>query len=162
MASTSLSRVRVALALRRSAALSTSSKALSTSPLPSPPPPSSPLRVFNSLTRRVEPLAPSSAALPDALAWYACGPTVYAAAHAGHARCYVTLDVLRRLSAALTGRAVLLALNVTDVDDKILARAAERGEAPLELARRCEEEFFEDMRALRVAPVLVYRTGRAF
>jgi cysteinyl-tRNA synthetase len=110
------------------------------------------LRVYDSLTRRVAPLAPSSHLLPGALTWYACGPTVYAPAHAGHARCYVTLDVLRRLAQALTGRAVLLALNVTDVDDKIIARAAERGEAPLALARRCERGFFADMRALRVAP----------
>ena len=65
-------------------------RALSASAHPDRPPPN----VRNALTRRLEPLAPGASGV---LGWYQCGPTVYAAAHVGHAATYVTFDVLRRV-----------------------------------------------------------------
>lgn len=103
------------------------------------------MRLYNSLRRTVE-------VLPEGLqTWYACGPTVYDHCHLGHARTYVCHDVLRRAMGRLRpSRRVVYAMGVTDVDDKILARAREVKEDPLILARRYEASFFEDLRALNV------------
>lgn len=78
--------------------------------------------VHNSLTGVEEALVTGSAPLT----WYNCGPTVYDAAHLGHARTYVTLDVLRRVVERYCMVPVVTAMGVTDVDDKIIARAAEQ------------------------------------
>jgi len=86
------------------------------------------------------------------IAWYTCGPTTYAPAHLGHARTYVCLDIVRRIlehTLSLSGKpAPLFFMNITDVDDKILAAAKEAGESPLALARRYEHEFWQEMDAL--------------
>lgn len=83
------------------------------------------------------------------LAWYTCGPTTYAPAHLGHARTYVCLDIIRRIlehSMSQSDKpAPLFVMNITDVDDKILAAAKETGEAPIALARRYEEDFWHDL-----------------
>ena len=117
------------------------------------------LQLFNSLTQRVEPLQLFSgddvaSTTRKGLAWYTCGPTVYAPAHLGHARTYVWMDILRRvveheyrrLETTEGGREFipppLFVLNITDVDDKILAAASDRQEPALELARGFEAEFF--------------------
>ncbi|KAJ8600871.1 hypothetical protein CTAYLR_006981 [Chrysophaeum taylorii] len=84
------------------------------------------------------------------LRWYACGPTVYDAAHLGHARTYVMLDMLRRVATAY-GHEIEYAMGVTDVDDKIISRARELDVEPLELARVEEVKFFEDMGRLGCA-----------
>lgn len=84
----------------------------------------------------------------DRLRWYACGPTVYDAAHVGHARTYVTLDMLVRVARIYGGAEVEYAMGVTDIDDKIIGRAVELGVSPLELARTEEHAFFADMDAL--------------
>ena len=55
--------------------------------------------------------------------WYTCGPTVYDACHMGHARAYLTMDILRRILEDYFGYEVFLQVNVTDVDDKIIKRA---------------------------------------
>lgn len=80
--------------------------------------------------------------------WYACGPTVYDAAHLGHGRTYVMLDMLVRVAREYSGIELDYAMGVTDIDDKIIARAAELDLSPSELARREEVKFFEDMRRL--------------
>lgn len=86
------------------------------------------------------------------LHWYNCGPTVYDDAHLGHARASVSLDIIRRVIGSLTGTTVNYALGITDIDDKIVKRSAERNESPRDLARRFETRFFEDMHALNVLP----------
>lgn len=114
------------------------------------------LEMYNSLTGRVERLpetVPGSLSVderPKALACYACGPTVYAPAHLGHARTYVWLDIFRRVweDSCEESNKPLFVLNITDVDDKILAAADSSGEAPLALARRYEESFWRDWDAL--------------
>eukprot|EP00949_MAST-11_sp_MAST-11-sp1_P001530 g1530.t1 len=84
------------------------------------------------------------------LSWYSCGPTTYDDAHLGHGRCYVCTDIIRRVMTEVFGVDVFFVLGVTDIDDKIIARAAERQEEPLALARHYEQKFFEDLDALNV------------
>lgn len=54
--------------------------------------------------------------------WYMCGPTVYDSAHLGHARTYLSFDILRRILTNYFQYDVLLVMNITDVDDKIIKR----------------------------------------
>jgi cysteinyl-tRNA synthetase len=102
------------------------------------------LHLYNTLTGKKEPLAPSD---PGHVRLYICGPTVYDYAHLGHARCYVVYDVLVRHLRA-SGLRVTYVRNFTDVDDKILKRAAEAGEDPAALAARFAEAYTEDMHRL--------------
>jgi len=84
---------------------------------------------------------------PGKVRFYACGPTVYDLSHVGHARSYVVWDVVVRHLRA-RGFEVRYVRNYTDVDDKIIARANERGEDPVALAARFARAYDEDMQAL--------------
>lgn len=86
---------------------------------------------------------------PDNVTIYICGPTVYDDAHLGHARTYVTFDLIRRIFDILGYRTTVV-MNITDIDDKIINRADERNISPLELARLYEQRFMEDMGLLSV------------
>ncbi|XP_047611684.1 probable cysteine--tRNA ligase, mitochondrial isoform X5 [Phacochoerus africanus] len=111
------------------------------------------VKVYNSLTRRKDPLIVSSA---DAASWYSCGPTVYDHAHLGHACSYVRFDIIRRILTRVFGCSVVMVMGVTDVDDKIIKRANELNVSPASLANLYEEEFKQDMAALKVLPPTVY------
>lgn len=78
---------------------------------------------------------------------FVCGQTVYDDAHLGHARTYIAFDIVVRWLRYL-GYDVHYAQNITDIDDKIIARAKERGVDAIELARHYEARFMEDMRAI--------------
>jgi cysteinyl-tRNA synthetase len=104
------------------------------------------MRLYDSLSETVQALPEDSS--EKALAWYTCGPTTYAPAHMGHARTYVCLDILRRVMEAHMPKAPLFVMNITDVDDKILAAAKEQKIAPIDLARRFEADFWKDLDAL--------------
>jgi cysteinyl-tRNA synthetase len=98
-------------------------------------------RLYNTLTRNTEELSPKG----DRVRIYCCGPTVYDVPHAGHARAALAPDLLvRRLRSQ--GHEVTYVRNITDVDDKILARAQQNGEEPLELSRRMALVYQEQMR----------------
>jgi cysteinyl-tRNA synthetase len=84
---------------------------------------------------------------PGKIRFYACGPTVYDWSHVGHARSYVVWDVVVRHLRA-RGYEVKYVRNFTDVDDKIIRRANERGEDPAALAERFARAYDEDMDAL--------------
>jgi cysteinyl-tRNA synthetase len=102
------------------------------------------LRLYNSLSDSKEPLVTLT---PGEVRLYVCGPTVYDMSHIGHARCYVAWDVVVR-HLKWRGYKVTYVRNFTDVDDKIIRRAAERGTEPLALARHYADEFLADMAAL--------------
>jgi len=102
------------------------------------------VRLYNTLTQRVEPLDPIE---PGHVRMYVCGLTTYDHAHAGHARTFIAFDVLVRFLRA-RGYRVTFVRNVTDVDDKILKRALERGEPPLELSRRMSQVNAEELHAV--------------
>jgi cysteinyl-tRNA synthetase len=102
------------------------------------------IRLYNTLTQRLEPLEPLE---PGHVRLYVCGLTTYDHAHAGHARTYLAFDVLVRFLRA-RGLRVTLVRNVTDVEDKILRRARENRESPLELSRRMSIVNDEELRAI--------------
>jgi cysteinyl-tRNA synthetase len=112
------------------------------------------LTLYNTLTRRKEEFRPIDAAN---VRMYVCGPTVYDYAHIGNARPIIVFDVLFRLLRHLYGADhVTYARNITDVDDKINARAAEEypqlslNEAIGKVTGKTERQFHEDIRALGV------------
>ncbi|PWW73779.1 cysteinyl-tRNA synthetase [Tuber magnatum] len=84
-----------------------------------------PLHIYNSLTKEKNPFVPIDPS-GRKVTWYCCGPTVYDAGHLGHARNYVTTDVLRRILRDYFGFEVHFVQNVTDVDDKIILRARQQ------------------------------------
>ncbi|MCZ7528136.1 MAG: cysteine--tRNA ligase [Acidimicrobiia bacterium] len=88
---------------------------------------------------------------PGKVAVYVCGPTVYDVPHLGHARTALVFDVIRRYL-AWSGLAVRFVSNVTDVDDRIIARAAEEGSTEPELAARYEQAYWEQLARLGVLP----------
>ncbi len=106
------------------------------------------LSLHNTLTRRREIFAPID---PSHVRLYVCGPTVYDLAHVGNARGMTVFDVLTRLLRRLYPR-VTYVRNITDVDDKINARAAASGESIAEVTGRTTAQFHEDMAALGNLP----------
>ncbi len=105
-----------------------------------------PLKLYNTLTRGKEAFVPLD---PSNVRMYVCGPTVYDFAHIGNARPIIVFDVLYRLLRHVYGAAhVRYVRNITDVDDKINARAAERGISIRELTEETNEVFQADVKAL--------------
>jgi cysteinyl-tRNA synthetase len=82
---------------------------------------------------------------------YVCGPTVYDDLHVGNFRTLATFDVLRRFLER-SGYEVRYAMNLTDIDDKLIRRAAEEGTSVAEVAERYTERFLEDQKAMGIMP----------
>ncbi|XP_059060024.1 cysteine--tRNA ligase, cytoplasmic-like [Achroia grisella] len=78
------------------------------------------LKLYNSLTRQKEEFVCNNG---NHVNWYSCGPTVYDASHMGHARSYISFDILRRVMSNYFGYDILYVMNITDIDDKIIKRA---------------------------------------
>ena len=106
------------------------------------------LKLTNTLSRRLEPLQPLE---PGKVSIYCCGVTVYDLCHLGHARSYINWDVLRRYL-IWSGYAVTFVQNYTDIDDKILRRAAEEGSSMEAVSERNIEAFVADMARLNILP----------
>ncbi len=104
------------------------------------------IRCYNSLSRRLEPLRPI---LPGRIGIYVCGVTVYDDCHLGHARMLVSFDVVVRYLRA-RGYRVEYVRNITDIDDKIIRRAAETGQGWQALTTRYIERLHADEAALGV------------
>ena len=110
------------------------------------------LQIYNTMTRQKEPFETIE---PGVVRMYVCGVTVYDDSHIGHALMAITFDVIRRYL-EWTGYKVLHAQNFTDVDDKIINRAAQYGVDPLEFAARYIDKWFEESDALNVKRATVY------
>ena len=106
------------------------------------------LKIHNSLTGRKEPFEPLE---PGQVRIYVCGMTVYDYCHLGHARALVVFDAVVRYLRWL-GYQVTYVRNITDIDDKIIQRAAENGEPMEQLTERFIQAMHEDCEALGVAP----------
>ena len=106
------------------------------------------LQLHNSLTGRKEVFQPIR---PGEVGMYVCGMTVYDYSHIGHGRMMIVFDLLRRHLVA-SGYRVTFVRNITDIDDKIIKRAAENGEPMAVLTERFIRANEEDFAALGVAP----------
>jgi cysteinyl-tRNA synthetase len=106
------------------------------------------LEIYNSLTRKKEPFKPMR---PNEARMYVCGLTVYDHMHIGHARMLVAFDMVSRWLRA-GGYKLTYVRNITDIDDKIIKRAAENGESMQALTQRFIGFVHEDERALKVLP----------
>jgi len=107
------------------------------------------LRLYNTLGRRLEEFAPADGLT---VRLYTCGPTVYDRAHIGNFRAFVWEDLLRRYL-RWKGWEVEQVMNITDVDDRTIRAALDRGTTLEEITRPVEEAFFEDWRTLGLEPV---------
>ena len=106
------------------------------------------LTLTNSLSRHIETFEPLE---PGKVSIYCCGVTVYDLCHLGHARSYIAWDVLRRYL-IWSGYAVTFVQNYTDIDDKILNRAAAEGSSMQTVSERNIEAFATDMARLNILP----------
>ncbi|XP_041074739.1 cysteine--tRNA ligase, cytoplasmic-like isoform X1 [Polyodon spathula] len=97
------------------------------------------LHLYNSLTRRKDEFVPQNG---KQVLWYCCGPTVYDASHMGHARSYISFDILRRVLMNYFKYDVFYCMNITDIDDKIIKRAR-------------QNHLFEQYREKKPAPAQV-------
>ena len=110
------------------------------------------MKVYNSLTRRVEPLEPLA---DNTIRLYTCGPTVYNFAHIGNFRAYTFEDILRRVI-QFNGMKIRQVMNLTDVDDKTIRGANAAGVALTDYTKTYKDAFFADLKKLNVQPAEVY------
>jgi|WetSurMetagenome_2_1015567.scaffolds.fasta_scaffold121545_2 cysteinyl-tRNA synthetase len=105
------------------------------------------MKIYNTMSGQKEEFKPQG----DEVKMYVCGVTPYDNSHLGHAMSYVFFDVIRRYL-KFRGYKIKYIQNVTDIDDKIIMRANQRGISTSELSGKFAESYFEDMKALNVAP----------
>ena len=96
------------------------------------------LRIYSTLSRRVEDFIPL---IPGQVRLYVCGITVYDLCHIGHARANVAFDFIQRWLRS-SGYAVTFVRNITDIDDKIIARAVKNNESIKALTERMVQEMY--------------------
>ncbi len=104
------------------------------------------IRLHNTLTGQTEPFVPQ---VPGHVSMYTCGPTVYDYAHIGNYRTFVFQDILRRFL-KLRGFTLNHVMNLTDVDDRIIAKAAEAGVSIREYTQKFAQAFFDDCKTLSI------------
>ena len=110
------------------------------------------MKIYNSLSRQLEDFVPLN---PEQVSIYSCGPTVYDYIHMGNARTALVTDIIRRYL-VYKGYNVKLVQNLTDIDDKIINRAAELGVSAKQLAHQNGEAFFQDSERLGIQPADVH------
>ena len=106
------------------------------------------LRLFNSLSRQIEVFQPLT---PGQVRMYVCGMTIYDYCHVGHARMMMAFDVVQRWLKA-SGYGVTYVRNITDIDDKIIRRAVERGITIRQLTDEMTQAMHDDIAALGIEP----------
>ncbi|PIE45104.1 MAG: cysteine--tRNA ligase [Gammaproteobacteria bacterium] len=106
------------------------------------------MQIYNSLTREKSEFIPIEA---NKVKMYVCGMTIYDYCHIGHARMLMTFDMVARYF-RVSGYEVTFVRNITDIDDKIIARAKENSETIEQLTTRFTDYMHEDLRSLNVSP----------
>ena len=112
----------------------------------------SPLRIFNTLTRQKEIFVPIES---GKVSMYTCGPTVYDFAHIGNFRAFIFEDLLKRWF-EYRGFKVTQVMNLTDVDDKTIKGSQKQGKPLREYTDFYANAFFEDIKTLNISPATVY------
>ena len=110
------------------------------------------MKIYNSMSRQLEDFVPLN---PEQVTIYSCGPTVYDYIHMGNARTALVTDIIRRYL-VYKGYSVKLVQNLTDIDDKIIRRAAELSMSAKQLAQENGEAYFEDSQRLGIQPADVH------
>jgi cysteinyl-tRNA synthetase len=110
------------------------------------------IKIYNTMTQKKELFKPMH---ENRVKLFVCGPTVYDDSHIGHARTYISFDVIARYF-KYRNFSVFYLQNITDIDDKIIKRATELDVEPVELARKFERRYLEDMHSLGVDNVNFY------
>jgi cysteinyl-tRNA synthetase len=110
------------------------------------------LRIYNTLSRKKEVFKSIHG---NRVNMFVCGPTTYDLSHLGHARTYISYDIIARYL-RYKGYSLFYLMNITDVDDKIINRAENIGTNPLELAQEYERYFYEDMATLGIRSVNLF------
>lgn len=110
------------------------------------------LKIYNTLSRKIDEFTPLN---PPYVGMYTCGPTVYDFMHIGNLRTFTFADVLRRALEA-NNYQVKTVENITDIDDKIIKGAKEKGEEISEFSAPFEKAFFEDLKKLNIKSANVY------
>ncbi len=110
------------------------------------------LKVYNTLTGKKDVLKTDKA---KNLRLFVCGPTVYDFAHIGHARTYISFDLMVKYLKQ-KGWSVFYLQNITDIDDKIIQRAKEKETSPKKLALNYEKEYLKNMKELKIDSVTKY------
>jgi len=111
------------------------------------------LEIYNSLTRKKNAFVPIDWE-NNTVTWYACGPTVYDDSHLGHARNYVTTDIIRRILRDFFGFKLKFVMNITDIDDKIIIRGRQR--YLLDEFTQGKLETYKDLTTVRRAALSAY------
>ena len=105
------------------------------------------LKILNSFSRQKEKFVPLNG---NQVTWYCCGPTVYDSAHMGHARAYITFDIIKRILRDYFCYDVFAVMNVTDIDDKIIKRARQNYlYEKYKLAAHAKEKVVEDIQVCK-------------
>ena len=107
------------------------------------------MRIYNTLTMHEDELPHADG---EQLRIFVCGPTVYDYAHLGHARTYLTLDVMVRYL-RFRGYKPYVIMNITDIDERIIKKSEESGQSVQEIAAKFERFFLEDIKALGIETV---------
>lgn len=110
------------------------------------------LRIYNTLTRKIEEF---KSLTPGKVGMYTCGPTVYDLAHIGNFRTYIFEDILQR-TLQTNGFEMMKVMNITDIEDKIIKNAKEKGLDIAEFTAPFEKAFKEDLDKLNILPANVY------
>jgi cysteinyl-tRNA synthetase len=112
------------------------------------------LRLYNTLSGTIEEFTPSQ---DNTVRFYACGPTVYDYGHIGNFRTFIAVDLLRRFLRQ-SGYKLMHVMNITDVDDKIIRNAAQRGVSIFEYTKKFTQAFLDDTQTLSIqAPEKIVR-----
>jgi cysteinyl-tRNA synthetase len=115
------------------------------------------LYIYNTLTKKKEEFIPIN---PPFVKMYFCGPTVYDFFHIGNARSFIMIDIIRRYL-EYKGFKVTFAMNLTDIDDKIIKKANQEKIDPAIVAETFTEAFMEDIRKLKIKPADLYPKATA-
>src|SRR3989344_589058 len=110
------------------------------------------LKIYNTLSGKKELIRPLKS---KTINLFVCGPTVYDFSHIGHARTQIVFDCFVKYLKFLRFEVFYLQ-NITDVDDRIIARSREKGVLPKDLARAFEKEYLKDMKAIGVNSISKY------
>ena len=116
------------------------------------------MKIYNTLTGKKDDLKPIKR---KKINMFVCGPTVYDYSHLGHAKLFITFDVFTKYLRHI-GFNVFYLQNITDIDDKIIARAREKGVSPKDLAVAFEKEYLKDMKSLGINSVSKYARATSY